>query len=125
MCGYLRIPEEVPEWGAALPSQSRAVFALRLEGSERAILDNQRIPSRPRERTEAPSESLRAERMMGRMTDGDAESEMPDPLDNVQNDELRQQLLWLRTNIDTIIDSRRLGALVRGFAHLRRFVRSE
>jgi len=59
------------------------------------------------------------------MTDGDAESEMPDPLDNVQNDELRQQLLWLRTNIDTIIDSRRLGALVRGFAHLRRFVRSE
>ena len=40
---------------------------------------------------------------------------MPDPLDTVQDDVLRQQLLWLRTNYDTVVDSQRLGRLLRGF----------
>src|SRR5439155_11094715 len=40
---------------------------------------------------------------------------MSDPLDNVVDDELRRQLLWLRTNIDTIVESERLGKLVQGF----------
>ena len=40
---------------------------------------------------------------------------MADPVDALQDDEFRQQLLWLRTNYGTVVESQRLGRLVRGF----------
>lgn len=40
---------------------------------------------------------------------------MLDPLDAVQDDELRRQLIRLRANYFTTIDSERLGKLLRGF----------
>jgi putative restriction endonuclease len=40
---------------------------------------------------------------------------MADPISTVQDEEFRRQLLWLRTNYGTVVDSQRLGRLVRGF----------
>ncbi len=38
-----------------------------------------------------------------------------DPIDSVPDERFRQQLVWLRTNYGTVIDSSRLGRLVQGF----------
>ncbi len=38
-----------------------------------------------------------------------------DPVDSVSDEQFRQQLLWLRTNYGTVVDSSRLGRLVQGF----------
>ncbi len=40
---------------------------------------------------------------------------MGDPIDSVSDELFRQQLLWLRTNYGTVVDSSRLGRLVQGF----------
>ena len=40
---------------------------------------------------------------------------MADPIDSVPDEEFRRQLLWLRTNYGTVVDSQRLGLLVLGF----------
>jgi len=40
---------------------------------------------------------------------------MADPIDSVSDEEFRRQLLWLRTNYGTVVDSQRLGRLIRGF----------
>ncbi len=40
---------------------------------------------------------------------------MTDPLDSLTDSGLRAQLRWLRTNYGTVVDSPRLGRLVRGF----------
>ena len=40
---------------------------------------------------------------------------MSDPLDAVQDDELRRQLLLLRANYFTVLDSDRLGEILKGF----------
>ncbi len=40
---------------------------------------------------------------------------MGDPIDSLSNERFREQLLWLRTNYDTVVDSARLGRLVQGF----------
>jgi len=40
---------------------------------------------------------------------------MADPIDSVPDEEFRRQLLWLRTNYGTVVDSQRLGRLVQGF----------
>ena len=39
---------------------------------------------------------------------------MADPIDRVPDEEFRRQLLWLRTSYGTVVDSQRLGRLVRG-----------
>ncbi len=40
---------------------------------------------------------------------------MGDPVDSLSDERFRQQLLWLRTNYGTVIDSSRLARLVQGF----------
>ena len=40
---------------------------------------------------------------------------MADSIDSVSDEEFRRQLLWLRTNYGTVVDSQRLGRLIRGF----------
>lgn len=40
---------------------------------------------------------------------------MADPLDSLHDEQFRHQLLWLRSNYGTVVDSQRLGRLVRGF----------
>src|SRR3989475_8646556 len=40
---------------------------------------------------------------------------MVDPVDSLHDEECRKQLLWLRTNYGTVVESQRLGRLVRGF----------
>src|SRR6266545_878712 len=40
---------------------------------------------------------------------------MADPVDSLQDEEFRKQRLWLRMNYGTVVESQRLGRLVRGF----------